>query len=50
MLFRSDVLPDLYKEEALRGRPWMVWLDYDYELNESVGEDIRSLIVGCQSS
>lgn len=42
--YSNDVLPDLYKEASLAGRPWMVWLDYDYELNESARDDIRSLI------
>lgn len=42
--YSNGILPDLYKEEALAGRPWMVWLDYDYELNESVRDDVRSLI------
>jgi hypothetical protein len=40
----NDVLPNLYKEAFLRGRPWMAWLDFDKELNESSRDDIRSLI------
>ena len=40
----NDILPNLYKAPSLAGRPWMAWLDYDYELNESVRDDIRSLI------
>jgi hypothetical protein len=42
--YSNDVLPNLYKEAFLAGRPWMVWLDYDYDLKESVRDDIRSLI------
>jgi hypothetical protein len=39
-----DILTALYKNERLSGRPWMVWLDYDYELNESARDDVRSLV------
>ena len=42
--FSYDVLPTLYGEEAIAARPWMVWLDYDYDLNESVRDDIRSVV------
>jgi hypothetical protein len=42
--YSNDILPNLYQEVSLRGRPWMVWLDYDYDLNESARDDIRSLI------
>jgi hypothetical protein len=42
--YSNDVLPNLYKDASLRGRPWMVWLDFDYELNESARDDVRSLI------
>ncbi|MBS4017596.1 MAG: hypothetical protein KGZ68_05105 [Dechloromonas sp.] len=37
-------LPKLYVDATLNGRPWVVWLDYDYELNESLRDDIRSVI------
>lgn len=40
----SDVLPQLYKDERLNNRPWMIWLDFDYEFNESVADDLRSII------
>jgi hypothetical protein len=40
----SAVLPTLYVNDSYAGRPWMVWLDYDYELDESVKDDIRSII------
>jgi hypothetical protein len=42
--YSYDVLPSLYTDAAIKGRPWLVWLDYDYELNESVRDDLRSLI------
>jgi hypothetical protein len=42
--YSYQVLPDLYVDAALRCRPWIIWLDYDYELNESVREDMRSVI------
>lgn len=38
------VLPELYSDVALCARPWFVWLDYDYDLNESVRDDVRSVI------
>src|ERR1035441_6315346 len=42
--YSYDILPTLYKDARLSGRPWMVWLDYDYDLNESVRDDLRSLV------
>lgn len=35
------VLPDLYSRPELQQRPWMMWLDYDYEFDESVREDVQ---------
>lgn len=40
----SEVLPDLYKDASFSGRPWMIWLDYDYDFNEQVREDARSVV------
>jgi hypothetical protein len=40
----SEVLPTLYDDEIIARRPWMIWMDYDYEFNESLREDIRSII------
>jgi len=40
----SAVLPTLYVDEFYANRPWMIWLDYDYELNESIKLDIRSVV------
>jgi hypothetical protein len=40
----NAILPELYGDEKLRGRPWFVWLDYDYELNESIIGDLRSIV------
>jgi hypothetical protein len=40
----ASILPELYADEALGARPWFCWLDYDYELNESVRDDIRSIL------
>ncbi|WP_167392017.1 O-methyltransferase [Mesorhizobium sophorae] len=42
--FSTEVLPSLYNDEAIKSRPWFVWLDYDYEFNESIKEDVRSLV------
>ncbi len=40
----SAVLSTLYNDDLVRRRPWMVWLDYDYEFDETVRDDVRSLI------
>lgn len=42
--FSSAVLPTLYADEVIRGRPWLVWLDYDYQFDETLKEDIGSII------
>lgn len=42
--YSNQILPTLYQDEAIRARPWFIWLDYDYELNETLREDIRSTI------
>lgn len=40
----GEVLPRLFADEGIRNRPWLIWLDYDYELDESVRDDIRAVI------
>lgn len=40
----GDVLPKLFAEAGIRNRPWLIWLDYDYELKESGLDDIRAVI------
>lgn len=40
----SAVLPEMFADQTLRGRPWLIWLDYDYELNEAMREDLRLVI------
>lgn len=40
----SKVLPTLYEDQILSGRPWMIWLDYDYEFDETLRDDVRSVI------
>jgi hypothetical protein len=40
------VLPTLLVSEELKQKPWMIWLDYDYELNESTADDMRVVIEG----
>jgi len=42
--FSGQVLPELFVDAALRAKPWLIWLDYDYELNESVRDDLRAVI------
>lgn len=46
----NDVLPTLYNDEVIRARPWFVWLDYDYEFDESLKDDIRSLVENAPAS
>ena len=40
----SQVLAELYEDENIRNRPWVVWLDYDVHLDEVLIDDIRSVI------
>ena len=40
----SNVLPTLYDDEVIARRPWMIWLDYDCEFNETIRDDVRSVI------
>lgn len=40
----GEILPTLYDDQELRARPWLVWLDYDFSFDESVRDDVRSLI------
>ena len=40
----TKVLPTLYVDPSLSGRPWVVWLDFDIEMNESLTDDVRSVI------
>lgn len=42
--FSSAVLPTLYADDVIRGRPWLVWLDYDYQFDETLKADIASII------
>ena len=38
------VLPPLYLDDQYKNRPWVMWLDYDFEWDESVCEDVRLAI------
>jgi len=40
----GEILPTLYDDEIIKGRPWLVWLDYDYCFDETVRDDVRWLI------
>lgn len=40
----QDVLPTLFVDAELTDRPWMAWLDFDYAFDESLRDDVRSLI------
>ena len=39
----NGVIPDLLDDEDLCAKPWVVWLDFDYELNPSVVDDMQKL-------
>lgn len=41
--FSADILPVLLADESLSTRPWIIWLDYDREFTEDIGDDIRLL-------
>ena len=38
------ILPELFADDALRTRPWIIWLDYVSALDEAVRDDIRAVI------
>ncbi len=40
----TAILPRLFDDSSLAARPWMLWLDYDYEFDDSVRDDVRSVI------
>ena len=42
--YSSQVLPTLYDDQIIRERPWMIWLDYDGYFDETLRDDIRSVI------
>ena len=46
----ADILPGLYHENAIRRRPWILWLDYDTSFNEDLRDDVRSVIEGAPSN
>jgi putative O-methyltransferase len=39
-----DVIPELLTKPELKDRPWVVWLDYDEEMDESKLEELVRLI------
>lgn len=40
----SEILPELLDENRLTKSPWMVWLDYDSQLNEGIISDLQLLV------
>lgn len=40
----TAILPKLFDDPCLAGRPWLLWLDYDYQFDDSVRDDVRSVI------
>lgn len=40
----TAILPKLFDDHLLSNRPWMIWLDYDCSFDESVRDDVRSVI------
>lgn len=42
--YSKDVLPQLLQRPKLSNRPWLVWLDYDGALSETVVDDLQLLV------
>lgn len=42
--YSGDILVELFEDESLRKKPWLIWLDYDYDLNEAVRDDLRAVV------
>ena len=42
--FAHEVLPNLFRDASINSRPWLVWLDYDKYLSETLRDDFRSVI------
>ena len=42
--FSSDILPTLCDDSTINGRPWVIWLDYDGNFDETLQEDTRTVI------
>lgn len=40
----TEILPELFEDDALKAKAWIVWLDYDYPFDESVYEDVRAVV------
>lgn len=40
----SVVLPTLYDDQTMSKRPWLAWLDCDGEFNETLKDDVRSVL------
>ena len=40
----GEVLPNLLADANLRHQPWLIWLDYDYQLNEAIRNDLQLVI------
>jgi Putative O-methyltransferase len=42
--YSTHVLQQLYNQDVIAQRSWMIWLDYDHEFTETISDDIRSVI------
>lgn len=40
----SKALPKLFNDPVVKKRPWLIWLDYDKGLGESVVDDLRLVV------
>jgi Putative O-methyltransferase len=40
----SIILPELFDDDELLDKPWLIWLDYDYELREDIRDDLRLIV------
>ena len=42
--YSHEVLPTLFRDPMINDRPWIVWLDYDKPLNETLRDDAQDII------
>ena len=40
----GERLPDVYADPVVGGRPLLTWLDYDYAFDETMADDVRSVV------
>ena len=40
----SNEIPKLIDDETAKEKPWVMWLDYDFDFNETIASDVRLAI------